>query len=247
MGFLNLPVLILQQQRITPLQYAGAAVRKGSSIFAEARARAARFEPEHLHFAILDERMEQPDRVRSAADARDHPVGQLADRRNDLLARLASDHGLKLTHEVGIGMRANRGTQTVVRAVRIGNPVAQRFIDRRPQRLIAARDGDDRRAKQLHATDVRRLPLHVHRSHVDGAGHAEPRTGRCRRNAVLAGARLRNDSLRAELFCEQDLTDRVVDLVRTRVREVLALQPDIRTPLLRERTSMRERGRSPDP
>ena len=45
---------------------------------------------------------------------------------------------------------------------------------------------------------------------------------------MLARARLGDDALLAEAPGEQRLADGVVDLVRARVREVLALEPDAR-------------------
>ena len=144
-------------------------------------------------------------------------------------------------------MRPDRGAEQVVRAVRIGHPVAQRLVDRRAQRLVAARDRHDLGAEQLHAPDVRRLALHVDRAHVDDAGHAEPRAGRGRSDAVLARAGLRDDALRAEPLGEQRLADRVVDLVRARVREILALQPDLGAPAARQLARQRERRRASDP
>ena len=110
------------------------------------------------------------------------------------------------------------------------DPVAQRLVDRRAQRLVAAGDRHHARAEQPHAADVRRLALHVDRAHVDGAGQAEARAGRRARHAVLAGAGLGDDALRAEPLREQRLAERVVDLVRAGVREVLALEPDLRAP-----------------
>ena len=76
--FLDLPVLVLQQQRVAALQDAGRAVCERSRVLAEPGAFAACFQAEHLHVAIGDERMEQADRVGTAADAGDHDVRQLA-------------------------------------------------------------------------------------------------------------------------------------------------------------------------
>ena len=164
-----------------------------------------------------------------------------------LLARLAPDDRLKLAHQIRIGMRADRGAQAVVGAVRIGDPVAQRFIDGGAQSLVAARHGHDGCAEQFHAPDVRRLALHVDRAHVDGAGHAEPRArcGGC--DAMLARAGFRNHALGAELLRKQHLPDRIVDLVRAGVRHVFALQPHLRAPALGELARVRQRRRAARP
>ena len=110
------------------------------------------------------------------------------------------------------------------------DPVAQRLVDRGAQRAVAARHRHDFGAEQLHAADVRRLALHVDLAHVDDARHAEPRAGGRRGDAVLTGACLGDDAPRAQPLCEQRLADRVVDLVRTGVREILALEPHLRAP-----------------
>ena len=164
-----------------------------------------------------------------------------------LLARFAADDGLQLAHDVWIRMRADRRAEAVVSAVRIGHPVAQRFVDRGAQRLIAAGDRHDRCAEQLHAADVRRLALHVDRAHVHRARHAEPRARGGGSDAVLTGAGFGDDALRAELLREQHLADGVVDLVRAGVREVFALQPHLRAPALRQRARVRQRRRPADP
>ena len=52
---------------------------------------------------ILDERMEQPDRVAAAADAGDRVVGQAARCLEDLRARFAPDDRLEVAHEHGYG------------------------------------------------------------------------------------------------------------------------------------------------
>ena len=51
-----------------------------------------------------------------------------------------------------------------------------------------------------------------------------------RGDAVLPGARLRNDARHAEPLREHGLAQRVVDLVRAGVREVLALEPHLARP-----------------
>ena len=83
-------------------------------------------------------------------------------------------------------------------------------------------------AEQAHAEDVQRLPLHVLGAHVDVALEAEQRAGGRRRDAVLAGAGLGDDPPLAHARGEQRLAERVVDLVRAGVRQVLALEEDAR-------------------
>jgi len=61
-------------------------------------------------------------------------------------------------------------------------------------------------------------------AHVDGAPEAEERGAGGRGHAVLPGARLRDHLLLAHAHREEALPEHVVDLVRTRVREVLPFE-----------------------
>ena len=144
-------------------------------------------------------------------------------------------------------MRPHRRTEQVESAVRIGDPIAQRLVDGGAQCLVATRHRHHFGAHQAHTTDIGRLALHVDRAHVDRTGQAETRTGRRTRHAMLAGAGLGDDTLGTEALGKQRLTEGVVDLVRARVREVLALEPDFGTPSCREPRRMRQRGRAADP
>ena len=64
---------------------------------------------------------------------------------------------------------------------------------------------------------------------------------------MLARTGFGDDSLRTEPHREQRLADRVVDLVRSGVREVLALEPHLGAPAARQFASQRQRRRPPDP
>ena len=82
----------------------------------------------------------------------------------------------------------------------------------------------DRRAQQVHPLDVGRLAAHVLGAHEDDAFEPEARARGRRRDAVLAGAGLGDDPRLAEPPGEHDLAERVVDLVRAGVVQVLALE-----------------------
>ena len=64
-------------------------------------------------------------------------------------------------------------------------------------------------------------------THVDDARQAELGADRRRRHAVLPGPRLSDDALLRHAQAQQHLAQRVVDLVRAGVVEVLALEPDL--------------------
>ena len=109
-------------------------------------------------------------------------------------------------------------------AADVRHPVAHGLVNGFLECFLAGLDADDRRAHQPHAKHVQRLPLHVVRAHVDDALEPELRAGRCRRHAVLAGAGLGDDALLAHAPCEQRLGERIVDFVRSRMQQVLALE-----------------------
>ena len=75
---------------------------------------------------------------------------------------------------------------------------------------------------------IQSLALHVHGAHVHDALEAEQGAGRGGGDAVLPGAGLRDDALLAEVLGEQRLAERVVDLVRAGVGQLLALEPELR-------------------
>ena len=95
--------------------------------------------------------------------------------------------------------------------------------------------GDDVGAEPAHPIDVRRLARDVDFAHVYDAGQTDARARGRRRDAVLARAGFRDDALGAECLGEQGLTDRIVDLVRARMRQVFALEPDLGSPGVPER------------
>ena len=83
---------------------------------------------------------------------------------------------------------------------------------------------DHARAEELHTPDVRRLPANVFFAHEHFTRQPEERAGRGGGDAVLPGPRLGDDSRLPHLPGEEDLPERVVDLVRAGVTEVLPLQ-----------------------
>ena len=106
----------------------------------------------------------------------------------------------------------------------VRDPVADRLARRLLQRLRAELDRAHLGAEQAHPLDVRRLPAHVLGAHVDDALEPEPRADGRGRDAVLARAGLGDDPLLAEPAREHRLAERVVQLVRAGVEEVLALE-----------------------
>ena len=124
-------------------------------------------------------------------------------------------------------MRADRRADDVVCGIQIDDPGSHGLIDGVAEGAAAGLHGHDGCAQQFDPEHVERLAAHVLGAHVDGAGHAELGADRRGGDAVLARARFRDDARFAETSGQQDLAERVVDLVRARVVEVFAFQPDV--------------------
>ena len=151
-------------------------------------------------------------------------VGQPAFRFLQLFARLAADHALKVAHHRRIGMRPRHGADAIERVGDIGDPVAQRLVHRILERVGAGGHRPHLGAEHAHAQHVRPLPLDIDRAHVNDARQAELRAQRRGRNAVHAGAGLRDDARLAHALGQHDLAEHIVDLVRAGVVEVFALE-----------------------
>src|SRR5207247_7077053 len=102
-----------------------------------------------------EEAGEEADRVRAAADARDRDLGQAALELQDLLARLVADHGLELSHDLGVRLRAYAGADQVVGGLDAADPVADRLARGLLERAGAELDGPHLGAEQAHPLDVR--------------------------------------------------------------------------------------------
>ena len=181
--------------------------------------------PDQLHAVVAGEGRERADRVRAAADAGHHARRQPPAPLQDLRARLVADHALEVADERRERRRADAGADRVVRVPHVGHPVADGGRDGLLERARARVDAAHRRAQEAHALHVGLLAAHVLRAHVDDALQPEQRAGRGGGHAVLPGARLGDDPRLAHAVGEQALADRVVELVRAGVHEVLALQP----------------------
>ena len=124
----------------------------------------------------------------------------------------------------GIRIGAHHRADDVVRGRHVGDPVAQRLVGRVLERAGARLDRHHRRAEQLHPVDVERLARDVLGAHVHHALEPEARADRGGGDAVLSRAGLGDDAPLAHPEREQRLADRVVDLVRAGVVQVLALE-----------------------
>ncbi len=219
-------------------------MQHGRAARAEAR-RPRGLHSHEAHVLVVEEAREEPDRVRPPADACDHGLREPVVRLDHLPPRLTPDHGLQLAHDRGVRSRADARADEVVRRLDVRDPVAYRLTRRLLQGLRAELDGLHLGAEKAHALDVRMLSAHVLGTHVHNALETEPRAYGRRRDAVLPGSGLGHDPSLAEARCKQDLPECVVDLVRARVVEVLALEDDSAS-CRSEALGLVERRRAPD-
>ena len=206
------------------MEDAGRPSRERRRVTARRDAVARRLGDRQPYRRLADEPAEQPDRVRAAADAREGEVGQPALGGLELDRGLVADPALEVAHDRRVRVRAHRRPEHVVGGLDVGHPVTHRLVDRVLERCAAASDRADLGTQRVHPEHVRLLPLDVLRAHVHDARQPEQRARGGGRDAVLAGARLRDDPCLAEPPREQRLAERVIDLVRAGMGEVLALQ-----------------------
>jgi hypothetical protein len=195
---------------------------------------------------LLDKVVERSDGVTSTSDTGDDGVRKLADLLGHLLLDLPSDDSLEITDDGGERVRTDGGSDTVVGRLQVGHPFTHGLVDGVLERLRAGSDGDDldQRANMVcqfcirestrtmptpHLSSqhpdpehVQRLPPDILCTHVDNTLHPEPSTGGSGGDTVLSSTRLGDDLGLAESLGEQDLSDGVVDLVRTGVVQVFS-------------------------
>ncbi len=225
MGFEDLAVLVLHESRVGAVQDAGGAGnRERRAVAATLDARSRGLDPDQRHLGVVDKGRKNPDRVRPAAHAGQHAVGQPSFARKDLTAGFVADYPLQLTHERRIRSRADAGSNDVVGGSDVGHPVSDRGRDGLLERPGAGLNWLYARSEQTHALDVGLLAAHVLGAHVDDALEVQEGAGSRRGHPVLAGTGLGDDPALAHPPSEQRLAEGVVDLVGAGVIEVLALE-----------------------
>ena len=102
---------------------------QGGRVAPAVRAVAARLAADQPHRRVRDERVEDADRVRSAADAGDDRVRQPPGQLQHLLPGLEPDDPLEVAHHGRERVRAHDRADAVVGRVDGGHPVAERLVD----------------------------------------------------------------------------------------------------------------------
>ena len=224
----DLAILVLQQISAVAVQHAGLAGAQRRRVLAAFQPVARGLDADQAHRLIRDVGIEKANRVRAAADARQHRVGLAPRQFRHLLFRFAADHRLEVAHHHRIRMRPRDGADDVKSVFDVGHPVAHRLVQSILQGPGTAFHGHHGRTQQLHAVDVLHLAPDVFRAHVDHAFHAVARGDGGSSHAVHAGTGLGNYPRLAHAAREQRLADAIVDLVRAGVVQVFALEIDLR-------------------
>ena len=141
-----------------------------------------------------------------------------------LLFDLFANDGLQTRHHIRIRVRADCRSDDIICVGRVAAPVADRLVGRIFQRHIAGSNGDDRCAQHLHLLHVCMLAFHIRLTHIDDTFHIHQRAYGSGRHAMLPGSRLGDDAGFPHPACQQDLSDRVVDLMSAGMVQILALQ-----------------------
>mmetsp|Transcript_54891 Transcript_54891/g.122780 ORF Transcript_54891/g.122780 Transcript_54891/m.122780 type:complete len:325 (-) Transcript_54891:337-1311(-) len=254
---LDLPVVRLQQIRPRAVQYSHYAVGECGRVLVrlcpiwQPRAvLSARLDTNNLDMAfaslfrgvdVVKERGEHPNRVRATTHASHHRVGQpartvvergVAELAGGLVehlrTRLVTNHRLQVANDVGERVGPDSGTDDVVCGTNVGNPVAEGLVDGILEGAGTRLDGNHFGTHLGHPEAIQLLTLAVDRSHVYDALKVEQGARGGGGDAVLPRSRLRDDPLLAKLHCKQRLPHCVVDLMGTRVSELLSLHPYLR-------------------
>src|SRR6266542_5337495 len=135
--------------------------------------RTSRLHPDKRDAVVVEEAVEDADRVGAAADTGDDGVWQPSLARQHLLASFASDDRLQFAHDLRVPRGADARANEVVRRLDIRDPVAYCFARRLLQRPRSEIDPPHLRSEQTHSLDVRALAPHVFLTHVDDAVETE--------------------------------------------------------------------------
>ena len=164
-------------------------------------------------------------RIAAAAYTGDEVIGIIA---TNLLLELElnflADDALQFGDHLGIGVRTDRTAYDVEGVARMAAPVADGFVRRILQRLVATLNGEHFGSEHLHSLHIDVLAFNVQSAHINAARHSHQGADSCGCNAVLSGSCLGDDAFLSHASGQKNLTDGIVYLVSTRMVQVFALQ-----------------------
>src|SRR5882762_305189 len=113
----DLAIAVLQNVGVCALQDARARAcvarlrAQARSVFAKFTPATASFNADHFYIGIAQKSVEKPNGVRAATNTREQMRWQTPLCSENLLAGLAANDGLKITHHSGIRMRTKHGAK----------------------------------------------------------------------------------------------------------------------------------------
>ena len=182
------------------MEYPEAAGVDGGRGLERVDALAGRLAADQLDLLVLDEVVEGPDCVASAAHAGDQHVRDPALFLDGLGPDLPADDGLEVPDDRGERMRPHNRSEAVVGVVDAGSPLAHALGHGILEGARSGLDPADLRAHEPHPVHVESLTLHVLDAHVHHALQAHQGRGGGRRHAVLSGAGLGDEAGLAHLL-----------------------------------------------
>ena len=106
----------------------------------------------------------------------------------------------------------------------IGNPISHRLVHRFLQCFLASRYPHHLGPQKPHSSHIQRLSPHVLFPHINNTLHPIPCRHGGRRDSVLPSPRLGNNPLFAHPTGQNHLAECIVDLVRSRMKQVFPFQ-----------------------
>mmetsp|Transcript_16550 Transcript_16550/g.30032 ORF Transcript_16550/g.30032 Transcript_16550/m.30032 type:complete len:523 (+) Transcript_16550:478-2046(+) len=189
----------------------------------------SRFDSMQFHTRILYKWVEGADGIGSTSNTGNDHIGQLSSLIKHLRLNLSSHHRLEVSHNRGEGVGSNSRSNEVVSITHIRHPITHSLVNRILQRRLTIMHRDNLRSQRVHTENIQLLTFAIHSTHVHSAVQAKLGTNGRRRNTMLPRTSLGNDTRLTNPLRQESLTNGIVNLVRPSMRQILPLEPDLRT------------------
>src|SRR6056297_1592074 len=192
---------------------------------------------------IIQESLEESDRIGSASYAGINAIGKFSFLLQDLFAGFPAYDALKIAHHVGIGMRSYLGAQAV-EGFGMFYEVAQGSIHRIGQGLGTLGSRNYLCTEKFHTAYIGSLAFDIDGTHEDLTLDTEKSCGGCGGNTVLTSSRFGNHLFGSHAFGQKELSDRIVDLMGPGMIQIFPFEVDLAAHLPGESFGVKQRGGS---
>ena len=227
-GFLNLSILCLHHKRTGTVNDSLCTTMHGCSRVIGINTMTSSLSQINLNPLIIDIMIDGACSIATATNTSDEVIRIIAaNLLFQLPFQLLTDYALHLSHNIRIRMRSHRRTYDIECILRMTAPVADSLRACITQSHIARTDRIHLGTQHLHTLHIGMLALHIGSTHKDFTLHIHQGTdgGSC--NTMLTSTGFCDDTGFTHLLCHQDLTDGIVNLVRTGMIQILALQIEL--------------------